>query len=163
VAPGRGCGRCPPRPIYQAGLDTGNASFETAAPPWADFDAAHLAVHRFVAVDGVCQQVLGWAAARAVSDRCVYRGVAEHSVYVRPGTQRRGTGTALLAAVTGSAEAAGIWTLQAAVFPENTASLALHQRAGFRVVGTRRRIGCHHGRWRDVIFLERRSEVAGTT
>ena len=107
-------------------------------------------------------RVLGWVAASAVSDRCVYAGVVEHSVYVDPEYRGGGIGAALLAALTGSAEAAGIWTIQSGVFPENTASLRLHQKAGFRVVGTRERIGCHHGRWRDVVFLERRSAIAGT-
>jgi L-amino acid N-acyltransferase YncA len=147
--------------IYQAGLDTGHASFETIAPSWEAFDRARLALHRHVAV-GAGGQVLGWVAASGVSDRCVYRGVAEHSVYVDPGAQRRGIAAALLAALVGSTEAAGIWTIQTGIFPENTASLRLHERAGFRMVGTRERIGCHHGRWRDVTFLERRSTIAGT-
>ncbi len=149
--------------IYQAGLDTWQASFETTAPDWAVFDADKLPLHRHVAVDAVTGRVLGWAAAAAVSSRCVYAGVIEHSVYVDPARHRGGIGAALLAAVTGSAEAAGIWTIQSGVFPENTASLRLHQKAGFRIVGTRERIGCHHGRWRDVVFLERRSATAGTS
>ena len=149
--------------IYQAGLDTGQASFETAAPGWDAFDAARLPLHRYVAVDAATGRVLGWAAASAVSSRCVYAGVIEHSVYVDPACQRGGIGGALLAALTGSAEVAGIWTLQSGVFPENTASLRLHEKAGFRVVGIRERIGRHHGRWRDVVFLERRSTVAGTS
>jgi L-amino acid N-acyltransferase YncA/2-polyprenyl-3-methyl-5-hydroxy-6-metoxy-1,4-benzoquinol methylase len=148
--------------IYQSGLDSGQASFETTAPAWEAFDAAKLPLHRHVAIDASTGQVLGWAAASAVSDRCVYAGVIEHSVYVAPDSRRSGIGAALLAALTGSAEAAGIWTVQSGVFPENTASLRLHERAGFRVVGTRERIGCHHGRWRDVVFIERRSSVAGT-
>jgi len=97
-----------------------------------------------------------------VSPRAVYRGVIEHSVYVHPDAQGQGIGLALLEALTGSADAAGIWTIQTGIFPENTASLRLHQRAGFRVVGTRQRVGCHHGRWRDVTLLERRSTVAAT-
>jgi L-amino acid N-acyltransferase YncA len=105
--------------------------------------------------------VLGWAAVIAVSDRCVYAGVVEHSVYVHPGHKRRGIGAALLAALIESTEAAGIWTIQSGVFPENTASLRLHQQAGFRVVGTRERIGRHHGEWRDVVLIERRSAAAG--
>ena len=103
----------------------------------------------------------GWAAVIAVSDRCVYAGVVEHSVYVHPGHKRRGIGAALLAALVESTEAAGIWTIQSGVFPENTASLRLHQQAGFRVVGTRERIGRHHGEWRDVVLVERRSAAAG--
>jgi L-amino acid N-acyltransferase YncA/2-polyprenyl-3-methyl-5-hydroxy-6-metoxy-1,4-benzoquinol methylase len=147
--------------IYQAGLDTGQASFETAAPTWNAFDRARLPRHRHVAVSAE-GDVLGWAAATAVSGRCVYRGVIEHSVYIHPAARGRGIGTALLSALVGSAEADGIWTVQTGIFPENTASLRLHQQAGFRVVGTRQRIGCHHGRWRDVTFLERRSPIAGT-
>ena len=149
--------------IYQAGLDTGQASFETAAPGWDAFDAARLPLHRYVAVDAATGRVLGWAAASAVSSRCVYAGVVEHSVYVDPAARRGGIGAALLAALIGSAEAAGIWTIQSGVFPENTASLRLHETAGFRVVGVRERVGRHHGRWRDVVFLERRSTVAGTS
>jgi L-amino acid N-acyltransferase YncA/2-polyprenyl-3-methyl-5-hydroxy-6-metoxy-1,4-benzoquinol methylase len=146
--------------IYQAGLDTGQASFETAAPTWGAFDQVRLPRHRHVAVSAT-GDVLGWAAALAVSSRPVYRGVIEHSVYVHPGAQGRGIGAALLDALTGSAEADGIWTIQTAIFPENTTSFRLHQQAGFRVVGTRQRIGCHHGRWRDVTLLERRSSIAG--
>jgi L-amino acid N-acyltransferase YncA len=148
--------------IYQAGLDTGQASFETTAPVWEDFDAAKLPAHRHIAVDQGTGQVLGWTAAIAVSDRCVYAGVIEHSVYTHPGHRRRGIGAALLAALIASAEQAGIWTIQSGVFPENTASLRLHERAGFRVVGTRERVGRHHGRWRDTVLIERRSAIAGT-
>jgi L-amino acid N-acyltransferase YncA len=147
--------------IYQAGLDTGQASFETAAPSWEEFDAAKLPAHRHVATDRGTGQVLGWAAAVAVSDRCVYAGVVEHSVYTHPDCRRRGIGAALLSALIDSTERAGVWTIQSGVFPENTASLRLHERAGFRVVGTRERIGCHNGRWRDVVFIERRSRIAG--
>jgi L-amino acid N-acyltransferase YncA len=148
--------------IYQSGLDTGQASFETTAPDWDAFDAGRLPLHRHVAVDDATGRVLGWAAASPVSSRCVYAGVIEHSVYIDPAHHRGGIGWALLAALIGSAEAAGIWTIQSSVFPENTASLRLHQRAGFRVVGTRERIGRHHGQWRDTVFLERRSGIAGT-
>jgi L-amino acid N-acyltransferase YncA len=147
--------------IYQAGLDTGQASFEVTAPAWAEFDAAKLPAHRHAAVDAGTGEVLGWAAVIAVSDRCVYAGVVEHSVYVHPGHKRRGIGAALLAALVESTEAAGIWTIQSGVFPENTASLRLHRQAGFRVVGTRERIGRHHGQWRDVVLIERRSAAAG--
>jgi L-amino acid N-acyltransferase YncA/2-polyprenyl-3-methyl-5-hydroxy-6-metoxy-1,4-benzoquinol methylase len=148
--------------IYQAGLDTGNAGFETMAPAWDAFNQAKLLAHRFVAADTTSGQVLGWVAASRVSERCVYAGVVEHSIYVRPDTSGRGVGLALLRAFLDSTEAAGIWTVQTGIFPENTASLALHQRAGFRTVGTRERIGQHHGRWRDVIFIERRSPaIAG--
>ncbi|MGH3327356.1 MAG: GNAT family N-acetyltransferase [Streptomycetales bacterium] len=143
--------------IYQAGLDTGNASFETLAPPWDRWDSAHLRDHRFVAVDPADDRVLGWIALLPVSDRCVYEGVAELSVYVLAEARGRGVGRALLETVVTSSEQAGIWTLQSGIFPENAASLALHQRVGFRVVGIRARIGKHAGRWRDVVFIERRS------
>jgi L-amino acid N-acyltransferase YncA len=143
--------------IYQAGMDSGHASFEHTAPTWAAFDAGKLAQHRLVAVDG---DVLGWVAVSAVSSRCVYAGVVEHSVYVDPVVQGRGVGRALLDALIAATEAAGIWTIQSGIFPENTASRALHRAAGFREVGVRERIGRHtteHNRWRDVIFIERRS------
>lgn len=142
--------------IYQAGLDSGNASFETVAPSWADFDAGRLAAHRLVAVDAA-GTVVGWIAVSPTSTRTVYAGVVEHSVYVDPAAQGRGVARLLLDALIESTEAAGIWTIQSGVFPENTASLALHRRAGFRVIGTRERVGRHHGRWRDVVLLERRS------
>lgn len=145
--------------IYQAGIDGGSASFEHTAPDWAAFDAAKLPEHRFVAVDHA-GTVLGWVAASRVSARAVYAGVVEHSVYVDPAAQGRGIGRALLQALIASTEAAGIWTIQSGVFPENTASLALHQAAGFRTVGVRERVGRHTSqgnRWRDVVFIERRS------
>jgi L-amino acid N-acyltransferase YncA len=149
--------------IYQAGLDGGDASFEITAPDWAAFDAGRLPDHRAVAVDdGDGDALLGWVAVSAVSSRCVYAGVVEHSVYVDPASQGRGVGRALLDALIASTEGAGIWTIQSGVFPENTASLALHERAGFRVVGVRERIGRHAtqgNRWRDVVLLERRSPL----
>ncbi|MGW2273183.1 N-acetyltransferase family protein [Streptomyces yangpuensis] len=145
--------------IYQAGIDEGNATFETRAPDWAVFDKAKLPGHRFVALDGDGGRVLGWIAASTVSDRCAYAGVVEHSVYVHPEARGLGVARALLDALIASAEAAGIWTIQSGIFPENNASLALHARAGFRIIGTRERIGRHHGVWRDVILLERRSPV----
>jgi L-amino acid N-acyltransferase YncA len=143
--------------IYQAGIDEGDATFETQAPSWEEFKAAKLPGHGFVAVDA--GEVLGWVAASAVSARCAYAGVVQHSVYVHPGARGRGVGRQLLDALIASTEAAGIWTIESGIFPENTASFALHQAAGFRVVGTRERIGQHHGRWRDVVFIERRSPV----
>ncbi|KAB1985722.1 GNAT family N-acetyltransferase [Streptomyces triticiradicis] len=142
--------------IYQAGIDEGNATFETTAPTWAEFDAAKLPEHRFAAV-GADGKLLGWIAATRVSDRCAYAGVVEHSVYVHPAARGQGVAGRLLAALVESTEAAGIWTIQSGIFPENTASLAVHARAGFRVIGTRERIGRHHGAWRDVVLLERRS------
>lgn len=145
--------------IYQVGLDSGDASFEHLAPPWEAFDAARSPRHRFVAVDEQ-GTVLGWIAVAPVSARAVYAGVVEHSVYVDPSAQRRGVGRALLDTLIASTEAAGIWTIQSGIFPENVASMALHRAVGFRAVGVRERIGRHvsqGGRWRDVIFIERRS------
>ncbi|MEV4457154.1 N-acetyltransferase family protein [Microbispora sp. NPDC004025] len=147
--------------IYQAGLDSGDASFEITAPTWQAFDAAKLPRHRHVAVDTTTGRVIGWVAVSAVSGRCVYAGVVEHSVYVDPAHSGRGVGLALLNALIRSTEAEGVWTIQSGVFPENTASLRLHEKAGFRVVGIRHHIGRHHDRWRDVVLLERRSTVTG--
>jgi L-amino acid N-acyltransferase YncA len=144
--------------IYQAGLEAGDASFETEAPDWPAFDAGRLAAHRLVAVDD-SGRVLGWAAVTAVSTRPVYAGVVEHSVYVDPAAQGQGVGRALLDALIAATEAAGVWTIQSAVFPENAASIALHERAGFRRVGVRERIGRHGDRWRDTILIERRSPL----
>lgn len=148
--------------IYQAGLDTGQASFETSAPAWEAFDAGKLPQHRHVAVSAATGRVLGWVAASPVSSRCVYAGVIEHSVYVHPDHHGKGIGGTLLAALIASSEDAGIWTIQSGVFPENAASLRLHERAGFRAVGVRERIGRHQGRWRDTVLIERRSRLAGT-
>ena len=147
--------------IYQAGMDGGNASFEHSAPSWAAFDAGKLAGHRFVAVDDR-DRVLGWVAISAVSGRAVYAGVVEHSVYVDPAARGCGVGRALLDALIEATEKAGIWTIQSGIFPENTASLALHRAAGFRTVGVRERVGRHltqGNRWRDVVFIERRSPL----
>jgi L-amino acid N-acyltransferase YncA len=144
--------------IYEAGIDEGDATFETVAPGWAEFSASRLPQHRFVALDAA-GAVLGWVTASATSSRCVYGGVIEHSVYVHPAARGRGIGRLLLEALIASTEAAGIWTIQSGIFPENAASVALHRAAGFRVVGTRERIGRHHNRWRDVLLLERRSSV----
>ncbi|MFJ7270483.1 GNAT family N-acetyltransferase [Streptomyces sp. NPDC099050] len=146
--------------IYQAGIDEGNATFETEAPTWVAFDAARLPDHRFAALDED-GKVMGWVAATRVSDRCAYAGVVEHSVYVHPAARGRGVGRGLLDALISSTEAAGIWTIQSGIFPENRASLALHERAGFRIIGTRERIGHHRGAWRDVVLLERRSPAVG--
>jgi L-amino acid N-acyltransferase YncA len=143
--------------IYRAGIDEGNATFETMAPDWEGFSAARLPGHRYVALSGGA--VLGWVAVSPVSARAVYRGVVEHSVYVDPGARGRGVGRRLLDALIASTEAAGIWTIQSGIFPENAASVALHKAAGFRVVGTRERLGMHHGQWRDVVLIERRSQI----
>jgi len=146
--------------IYQAGLDGGQASFEVTAPTWEAFDQAKLPLHRHVAVDRTGDP-RGWIAVAPTSGRAVYAGVVEHSVYVDPRSAGAGLGRALLDALIDSTESAGIWTVQSGVFPENVPSLRLHERAGFRVVGTRRRVGRHHGRWRDVVLLERRSTKVG--
>jgi len=143
--------------IYQAGMDEGNATFETCAPSWPDFDTSRLPDHRFVALDG--SAVVGWVAVSPVSARMVYRGVVEHSVYVHPRARGYGIGRRLLSSLISSTETAGIWTIQSGIFPENAASMALHTAAGFRIIGTRERIGCHHGRWRDVALIERRSNA----
>jgi L-amino acid N-acyltransferase YncA len=147
------------RGIYAEGIAGGDATFETAAPAWADWDRAHLAGHRLVAtIDG---RVVGWAALAPVSARPAYAGVAEASVYVAGAAAGRGVGRALLERLIEGAEADGIWTVQAGIFPENAASLALHRRCGFRTVGVRERVGKLDGRWRDVVLLERRSPRVG--
>lgn len=140
--------------IYAEGIDTGDATFETTGPPWAQWDADHLQQHRFVAVlDG---EVCGWAALSPVSDRCAYAGVAEVSVYVAAAARGCGVGRALLDALLRSTDAGDIWTVQAGIFPENTASVRLHLASGFRIVGTRERLGNLNVVWRDVVLLERR-------
>jgi len=147
------------RAIYLEGITTGTATFETQAPVWESWDAAHLLHSRFVVRAG--ETIGWWAALSAVSSRCVYGGVAEVSVYVGGSHRREGLGRALLETLIVSSERNGIWTLQAGVFPENEASIALHQACGFREVGRRDRIGNLHGRWRDTVLLERRSTVVG--
>lgn len=144
--------------IYQAGIDEGNATFETRTPAWPQFLAGKLTGHSYVATD-IDHRVLGWVAASAVSSRPAYAGVVEHSVYVADTARGQGVGRVLLDKLIASTEAAGVWTIQSGIFPENAASLALHERAGFRVVGVRERIGCHRGRWRDVLLIERRSSL----
>ena len=145
--------------IYAAGIATGHATFETTTPTWEPFTAGKLTDHRFVASD-LDRAVLGWAAVSPVSDRCAYAGVVENSVYVAPEAAGRGVGRALLDTVIASTEAAGIWTVQAGIFAENTASLALHAAAGFRTVGVRERLGQRFGVWRDVVLVERRTQEA---
>jgi L-amino acid N-acyltransferase YncA len=145
------------RAIYEDGIAGGQATFETAAPSWERWDGAHLAAPRPIAEED--DRVVGWAALSPVSERCVYQGVAENSVYVARKAQGRGVGRALLTRLVEGAERAGIWTIQTGIFPENEASLALHRRCGFRVVGLRERIGRLNGEWRDVLLLERRSDV----
>jgi len=145
--------------IYREGIETGHATFSTDVPSWEAWDEEHLADCRLVAVEG--DAILGWASLSAVSDRCVYGGVAEVSVYVRGGAQGRGVGRALLAGLIEASEAAGIWSLSAGIFPENAASVALHERLGFRLVGRRERLGQMNGWWRDVLLYERRSSTVG--
>jgi L-amino acid N-acyltransferase YncA len=147
------------RAIYLDGIATGNATFETGAPSWEAWDAGHLPGARLVARAG--NEILGWAALSPVSGRCVYAGVAEVSVYVAPKARGRGVGRALLEALIAESERLGLWTLQAGIFPENTASLTLFERCGFRRVGTRERLGKMGSRWRDVRLLERRSRSVG--
>ena len=147
------------RRIYLEGIATGNATFEQSAPEWDKWDAGHLKACRLVA--RAEDDVLGWAALSPVSGRCVYAGVAEVSVYVADGARGRGVGNALMMALIRESEQNGIWTLQAGIFPENAASIKLHQRSGFRIVGTRERPGQLNGSWRDVVLMERRSKTVG--
>ena len=143
--------------IYRHGIATENATFETEVPSWDAWDAAHLVCCRFVARSG--NDVVGWAALTPTSRRPAYNGVAEVSVYVAPAAQDAGAGRALLEALVHGSEANGVWTLQGSVFPENVNSLKLHQACGFRVVGQRERIGRLNGVWRDVVLVERRSQI----
>jgi L-amino acid N-acyltransferase YncA len=151
------------RAIYLEGIATGNSTFEQSAPDWQTWDQGHLPSCRLVAraANEIPGQILGWTALSPVSRRQVYAGVAEFSVYVAERARGRGIGAALLQALIEVSEQEGIWTLQSGIFPENTASLELCRRFGFRVVGTRERIGCMAERWRDVVLLERRSAIAG--
>jgi L-amino acid N-acyltransferase YncA len=145
--------------IYQEGIATGNATFETSAPNGPAWNKAHMEKHRFVAeIDG---KIAGWVALTPVSSRCVYAGVAEVSVYVGTAYQGRKVGSALLEKLISDTEAESIWTLQAGIFPENTASVALHEKHGFRQIGYREKVGKMNGVWRDVLLLERRSKVTG--
>jgi phosphinothricin acetyltransferase len=145
------------REIFEQGIAGRNATFETEAPSWEAWDRSQLDGQRWVAVEQ--GRVVGWVAAHPVSSRPCYAGVVEHSVYVHDDSQGKGIGRALLERLFASTEAAGIWTIQTGIFPENEASIALHRKAGFRVVGTQERLGKMDGVWRDVVVLERRSEV----
>lgn len=147
--------------IFQEGIDTGHATFESKAPDWESFNASRLPGHRLVA-ETVEQGVLGWAAVSPISSRPAYAGVVEHSIYVAANARGLGVGKALLDALIDSTENAGVWTIQSSAFPENQASLRIHESAGFRVVGHRSRIarmthGPAAGQWRDTLLLERRS------
>lgn len=145
--------------IYEEGIATGHATFQASAPSWEEWDQAHAVKPRLVAVED--DDVLGWAALTPVSGRCVYAGVGEVSVYVSAKARGRGLGKLLLQQLITDSEAENFWTLQAGIFPENSASLAIHHAAGFRTIGTRERIGKMNGIWRDTVLLERRSEVCG--
>jgi phosphinothricin acetyltransferase len=142
------------RTIYAQGIATGNATFETEVPAFDRWAAAHPPQYRFVAILG--GDIVGWVAAAPVSDRCAYAGVLEHSVYVDASARRQGIGRRLLETLIEHADHGGAWTIQSGIFPENQASVELHQRCGFRVVGTRERLGQVHGTWRDVLLMERR-------
>ena len=141
--------------IYEEGMATGNATFQSSAPTWAAFDAGHIQDCRLVATEGT--RVIGWAALSPVSSRKIYAGVAEVSVYVAAAERGRSVGRLLLEELIKESERKGFWTLQAGIFPENAPSVAIHQRCGFRIVGTRERIGEMNGQWRDVLLMERRS------
>jgi phosphinothricin acetyltransferase len=145
--------------IYQEGIATGEATFETAAPSWESWDGGHLPFARLVARE--TGEIVGWAALSPVSQRAAYAGVTEVSVYVAEVWRGRGVGRALLERLISESEANGVWTLQAVVFSANAATLALHKGCGFREVGRRERIGKLHGEWRDTILLERRSKKVG--
>ena len=147
------------REIYLQGIATGNATFEKSVPDWKEWDQRHLSVCRLIALWD--EKVVGWSALSRVSSRCVYEGVAEVSIYVASNARGHGIGCTLLSALVEASEQNGIWTLQAGIFPENAASINLHKWAGFRIVGTRERIGFMDGRWRDTVLMERRSAVAG--
>jgi phosphinothricin acetyltransferase len=146
--------------IFREGLATGNARFEDTVPDWEEFDRMHLPSCRLVARSND-DEVLGWVVLSAVSHRTVYSGVAEVSIYVKASARGQGVGRTLLDAQITESERFGIWMLQANIFPENAASIALHQQSGFRTVGIRERIGRMDGRWRDVVLMERRSKVVG--
>jgi L-amino acid N-acyltransferase YncA len=145
--------------IYEEGLITGNATFQATAPEWEEWDKAHFESSRLIAMDD--EQIVGWTALTPVSSRCVYGGVAEVSVYVADGARGKGVGKILLKELIASSEEGNFWTLQAGVFPENIASIKIHEASGFRVIGKREKIGQMDGIWRDTILLERRSKTVG--
>ena len=145
--------------IYEEGIATGNATFQTTAPEWEEWDAGHVKNSRIVAVQD--DHILGWAALTTVSGRCVYAGVAEVSVYVAADARGKGIGKKLLQALIEESEKNNFWTLQAGIFPENENSIKIHEDGGFRIIGRREKIGQMNGVWRDTLLLERRSRIAG--
>jgi phosphinothricin acetyltransferase len=145
--------------IYEDGIATGNATFQNQAPEWKEWDNSHLPHSRIVAKEN--ETIVGWAALTPVSGRCVYAGVAEVSVYVGDKARGKGLGKQLLQKLIEESEANNIWTLQAGIFPENFASIKIHEVTGFRILGTRERIGQMNGTWRDTVLMERRSKVVG--
>jgi L-amino acid N-acyltransferase YncA len=147
------------REIYLQGIATRTATFEPSAPEWKQWDERHLPTSRLVA--RLENRIVGWAALSPVSSRCVYRGVAEVSIYIAEEARGHGVGRRLMHELVTASEQNGIWTLQAGIFPENQASIRLHQQAGFRIVGRRERLGCMNGLWRDIVLMERRSAVVG--
>jgi phosphinothricin acetyltransferase len=146
--------------IYAEGIATGNATFQTAVPSWEEWDAAHVKNSRLIAKED--ETILGWAALTPVSDRCVYAGVGEVSVYVCEKARGKGIGKILLNALINESEKNNFWTLQAGIFPENNASIKIHEACGFRIIGAREKIGqSNNGSWRDALLLERRSKIVG--
>jgi len=145
--------------IYEEGIATGNATFQTTAPTWEDWDSVHSVKPRLIAIEN--DEISGWAAITPVSGRCVYAGVGEVSVYVSAAARGKGVGKKLLQALIEESEKENFWTLQAGIFPENISSLSIHENCGFRVIGTRERIGKMNGTWRDTVLLERRSTTIG--
>jgi L-amino acid N-acyltransferase YncA len=145
--------------IYEQGIATGNATFQTSAPTWSEWDQSHLNKGRLVAIDN--NEILGWAALTPVSGRCVYAGVAEVSVYVNEKARGKGVGKRLLSELVATSERDGFWTLQAGVLRENVVSVKIHEACGFRAIGVREKLGQLKGVWRDVVLLERRSSVVG--
>ncbi len=145
--------------IYEEGISTGNATFQTVAPEWEEWNNSHLQSCRLIAVEN--DKIIGWAAITPVSGRCVYAGVAEVSVYVAEAARGKGAGKQLLQALINESEQYNIWTLQAGIFPENTGSIKIHEACGFRIIGKREKIGKMNGIWRDTILLERRSNIVG--
>lgn len=147
--------------IYELGIATGIATFETTAPEWEQWDNNHLPFGKLVAV--ASGEVIGWAALTAVSNRCIYQGVAEVSVYVHPNHKGKGVGKLLMKTLIFESERQGIWTLHSSIFSDNKGSIQLHKKVGFRMIGYREKIGCQNGVWKDNVLMERRSTVVGTT